>query len=390
MQTHQHYMQQAIRLGWRGVGRTAPNPSVGCVILDADDQCVGTGWTQSGGRPHAETIALGEAGKKARGGTAYVTLEPCAHVGKTGSCAKALIDVGVRRVVFANTDPDPRVAGRGAAILRTANVEVIEHIEAEPAAHLHAGFFTRVCVSRPLVTLKLALSANGFMRTPAGRSPQSSQSPQSPWITGPLARNYGHLLRAQNDAIVIGTGTLMADNPSLDCRLPGMQARSPLPVIINRRALLPQKSKLAQRAKHAPVLLFTENAAIRDIDQNADFEIVQMANLSPLIVLQDLARRGITRVLLECGPRLAHAFLAENLVDAVALFEAPVEVDMVGASDISRMGLDLKSDFIAGHSLRLGEDRFTLWHCPPDKRPDIRTDIQAGGWTNKKTGREMV
>ena len=345
------FMQQAIALGRRGLWRTGRNPSVGCVLINADRQVIATAWTQPGGHPHAETEALEQAGAQARGATAYVTLEPCAHYGQTGPCARALVDAGVSKVFFANIDPDSRVAGRGAAILQAANVQIESGLCAEQASRLHHGFFTRIGASRPMVTLKIAASANGFMRTPDG---------QSPWITGPLARQYGHLLRAQHDAIITGSGTLMADNPTLDCRLPGMADRSPVPVVMSRQDHLPEACKLAAREDCARVLFYTQASS-----QSHGFAYVQLADLTPAHVLDDLATRGFNRVLLECGPTLARAFLANKLVDAVAYFKAPHEVAIYGESDISSMGLDLAGAFDQHEQLILGDDIYQSWHRRP-------------------------
>ncbi|MDC0147697.1 bifunctional diaminohydroxyphosphoribosylaminopyrimidine deaminase/5-amino-6-(5-phosphoribosylamino)uracil reductase RibD [Alphaproteobacteria bacterium] len=354
MQANDHYfMQQAIALGRRGLGRTAPNPSVGCVLVASDDRVVGTGWTQATGRPHAETQALAQAGTKASGATAYVSLEPCAHEGETGACAKALVQAGVKHVYFANTDPDARVAGKGAQILKAAGIGVDIGLCEPQARQLHQGFFSRIQHKRPMVTLKLALSANGFMRTPDG---------SSPWITGPLARNYGHLLRAQHDAILTGAGTLQADNPSLDCRLSGMADRSPLPVVMSRLDVVPEDCKLASRRDANQVLFYTQ-AKTRD----HGFHYVALDALTPSAVLADLAERGMTRVLLECGPGLARAFLRDGLVDALALFKAPHEVAISGDSDISLMGLNLADDFSVRQKLVLGDDIFESWHRQTDQ-----------------------
>jgi diaminohydroxyphosphoribosylaminopyrimidine deaminase/5-amino-6-(5-phosphoribosylamino)uracil reductase len=320
-------MQQALRLGRYGLGRTAPNPAVGCVIVN-NDQVVGTGYTQPGGRPHAEAIALAVAGEQAKGASAYVSLEPCAHEGQTPPCAQSLINAGVERVIYALDDPDPRVNGGGAAMLRAADVTVEKGLCAEAARRDQLGFLLKTVKQRPMVTLKLAVSANGFMRTPQG---------ESPWITGTLARDKGHMMRAQHDAIITGSGTLQSDDPSLDCRLPGLVDASPVPVVMRRSGALPKTCKLAKR----------DNVIVTDA--------------APTDVLADLARsvngRDMTRVLLECGPTLAAAFLADDLVDAVSLFSAPHNVDMDGESDISRMGLDL-SGFMQIEKQRLGVDTY--------------------------------
>src|SRR5580700_4659831 len=228
------HMRTALGLARRGLGNTWPNPAVGCVIVK-DGRVVGRGWTQKGGRPHAETEALARAGKGAKGATAYVSLEPCSHHGKTPPCAEALIAAGVSRVVAAVEDPDPRVSGRGIARLRAAGIAVEAGLCAAEAAELNAGFFCRVAQGRPLVTLKLAASLDGRIATPTGKSR---------WITGPAARERAHLLRAAHDAVLIGTGTALADDPQLTCRLPGLEARSPVRIVIDRTLRLPATLRL--------------------------------------------------------------------------------------------------------------------------------------------------
>lgn len=366
MQTHDiqtqdiadaQFMQQAVRLAWRGLGATAANPAVGCVIVDTHGAVAGIGWTQAGGRPHAETEALKHAGDAARGGTAYVTLEPCAHTGKTGPCADALVAAGISKVFYALEDPDPRVAGRGAEKLRQAGIRVHQGLLAAEALQVTAGFLVRVRDSRPYVTLKLAVSKNGFMRTPEG---------ESPWITGSLSRGYGHMLRATHDAIITGRGTLETDDPGLDCRLPGMTARSPLPVVMSRHGLFPANSKLAARAKTAPVILACEQHGA--LTENV--ELSRIDTLHPKDVLIDLAARGINRVLLESGPQLAAAFLNDQMVDEIALFTAAHEVAMTGESDISRMGLnptDLEQNFECSARMIFGSDSFSLWRRRSEK-----------------------
>ena len=307
----EHFMRQALRLGRYGLGHSAPNPAVGCVLVSAEGHVVGTGFTGQGGRPHAEAVALAEVGEAAKGATAYVTLEPCAHQGKTPPCAQALIDAGLARVVYAIDDLDPRVDGRGAELLRAAGIEVESGVLADEARQDQIGFLLTKTDNRPMVTLKLAVSANGFMRTPPN---------EDKWITGPLSRQMGHRLRAQHDTIITGSGTLRDDDPSLDCRLSGLQSASPVPVVMGK-SKIPAKSKLARRA-------------------NAQ-TLIHYKTESPTEALEDLAARGMTRAMLECGPRLAAAFLQDDLVDELALFTAPHDVAMTGESDISLMQLDL-------------------------------------------------
>ncbi len=227
---------------------------------------VGRGWTQKGGRPHAETMALHQAGDAARGATAYVSLEPCAHHGQTSPCANALIEAGVARVVAAIEDPDARVAGKGFAMLRAANVEATTDVLKDEAAELNAGFFLRVKENRPLVTLKIAKSADGFIAKPSG---------ESKWITGEEARRFAHLLRARHDAILVGSGTVLADDPELTCRLPGLEDRSPARVVLDTHLRLSPQSKLAQTARQIPTLVFTAaegSEALRELGASRSCE----------------------------------------------------------------------------------------------------------------------
>ncbi|MBO0757016.1 MAG: bifunctional diaminohydroxyphosphoribosylaminopyrimidine deaminase/5-amino-6-(5-phosphoribosylamino)uracil reductase RibD, partial [Bradyrhizobiaceae bacterium] len=238
-----HFMTVALALGRRAFGNAWPNPAVGAVLIRNENGVpivVGRGWTQPGGRPHAETEALRRAGGAARGATLYVTLEPCSHHGKTPPCADAIIAAGVIRVVSALEDPNPEVAGRGHARLRAQGVRVDVGLGAEEAARAHAGHITRVRFGRPHLTLKLAISADNKVAL-AGRIPTA--------ISGPAARDFVHLMRAQNDAIMVGIGTVMSDDPLLTCRLPGMERRSPVRVVLDPRLRLPLTSALARTAE---------------------------------------------------------------------------------------------------------------------------------------------
>jgi diaminohydroxyphosphoribosylaminopyrimidine deaminase/5-amino-6-(5-phosphoribosylamino)uracil reductase len=320
------FMRQALRLGRFGLGNTAPNPAVGCVLVK-NGQVIATGLTQRGGRPHAEAVALAEAGDAAKGATAYVTLEPCAHEGKTPPCAQALIDAGVARVVYAIDDPDKRVDGRGAELLRAADIEVESGVLSDEARCDQIGFLISKTDNRPMVTLKLALSANGFMRTPPN---------EDKWITGPLSRQMGHKLRAQHDAIITGSGTVRKDDPSLDCRLPGLSKASPMPVVMGKSDL-PPDCKLAQRAKKQT--------------------LVHYKSETPHAALQDLAARGMTRAMLECGPTLAAAFLKDDLVDELAMFVAPHEVALAEKSDMAQMELHLDR-FMLTEEKRFADDTY--------------------------------
>src|SRR4030081_3538452 len=247
----QRFMQLALTLGRRGQGRTWPNPAVGAVVVK-DGVIVGRGWTQPGGRPHAEPEALRRAGEAARGATLYVTLEPCSHVGKSPPCADAIMAAGIARVASAIEDPHPEAAGQGHAKPRAAGITVDIGIDAREAPHDHAGRFRRVRDQRPHVILKLAVSSDDKIGA-AGRKPVA--------VTGEAAKARVHLLRAQCDAILVGIGTVRADDPLLTCRLPGMEARSPVRVVLDRSLRIPGTSRLVQSARETPLWVMTSSLA---------------------------------------------------------------------------------------------------------------------------------
>lgn len=343
------HMRHALVLAERALGTTAPNPAVGCVIVK-DERVVGRGWTQPGGRPHAEAVALAQAGGGAHGATAYVTLEPCAHQGQTPPCANALIEAGITRVVVAVEDPDPRVSGKGIAMLWDAGVEVVNGLLEREAALLNQGFFLRVKESRPLVTLKIAASLDGKTATVSG---------QSKWITGPEARRHGHLLRAKHDAILVGVETALADDPELTCRIAGLEDRSPLRVVLDTRLRLPETSKLVKTAQQTPTLVFTA------VDGRlGDAQVVRAARDArgrPDVgaVLKELARRGITRLLVEGGASVHAAFLDRALADRLEVFRAPLALGASGKSAIDALAafdLDEASRFVSLGRQTLGED----------------------------------
>ena len=311
------HMRHALRLAARGLGQVAPNPAVGCVVV-TDGAIVGRGWTQRGGRPHAETEALKQAGAAARGSTVYVTLEPCAHQGKTPPCADALIAAGVARVVMAVADPDPRVNGQGLAKLEAAGIDVTQGICEDEARALNRGFFLRVTQARPLIALKSAQSADGFV----------AQSPgKREWITGERARAHAHILRARYDAILIGIETALADDPLLTCRLPGLEQRSPLRVVLDSRLRLPTTARLAQTARAHPTIVFTTAARGGEELQALGVAIERVGGIAgrPTLksVLTLLAGLGITRLLVEGGPAVHAAFLDAGLVDEIHIYRAP-------------------------------------------------------------------
>jgi diaminohydroxyphosphoribosylaminopyrimidine deaminase / 5-amino-6-(5-phosphoribosylamino)uracil reductase len=327
----QRFMNLALSLGRLGLGRTWPNPAVGAVIVK-NGILVGRGWTQPGGRPHAEVEALRRAGPAARGATLYVTLEPCSHHGKSPPCADAVVSAGITRVVSALEDPNPEVAGAGHARLRAAGVAVDVGLGAEQARRDHAGHIRRMRDGRPRVMLKLAVSADGKAGA-AGRKPID--------ITGPAARNRVHVLRAENDAVMVGIGTALADDPLLTCRLPGMEANSPVRIVLDSALRLPPSSRLAESARQVPVWLLAgkdaPSAAERALEAKG-ITILRVSGRDGVLdisaVLKLLAGRGITRLMLEGGPTLAAAFLAADLIDEAAVFQSP---KVVGADGIDAL-----------------------------------------------------
>ncbi|SDL03273.1 diaminohydroxyphosphoribosylaminopyrimidine deaminase [Paracoccus chinensis] len=323
------HMDHALRLARRGLGNVWPNPAVGCVLV-AVDRIVGRGWTQPGGRPHAERMALDMAGPAARGATAYVTLEPCAHHGRTPPCAEGLIHAGVARVATALTDPDPRVAGRGHAMLRAAGIEVTEGLRAQAAAALQGGFLSRVTRGRPMVTLKLATSFDGRIATATG---------ESRWITGEAARRHVHLLRLMHDAVMVGAGTARADRPALNVRGFG-PVRQPVRVVLANGAIPPLPH---EDADHGPLWVLPG---------------------PPAEALAELGRRGITRVFCEGGGQLAAALLAEGLVDELVGHTAGVVLGGDGRAAVAPMELAALADaprFRLAETRALGGDVLHRW-----------------------------
>jgi diaminohydroxyphosphoribosylaminopyrimidine deaminase / 5-amino-6-(5-phosphoribosylamino)uracil reductase len=322
-QDDERFMHLALALGRRGLGRTWPNPSVGAVIVK-DGVIVGRGWTQAGGRPHAEMEALARAGDAARGATLYVTLEPCSHYGKTPPCADALVAAGISRVVSALEDPNPEVSGQGHARLHAAGIAVDVGLGAAEARRDHAGHIRRMRDGRPHVMLKLAMSADGKAGA-AGRKPVA--------ITGEVTRERVHLMRAQSDAIMVGIGTALADDPMLTCRLPGMARNSPVRIVMDRALRLPPASKVAATAREVPAWVVTgmeAPQAAAEVLQGQGVEVLRVAgndgHVDLASVLKLIASRGITRLMVEGGPTLAAAFIVADLVDVAQLFRAPAIV----------------------------------------------------------------
>jgi diaminohydroxyphosphoribosylaminopyrimidine deaminase/5-amino-6-(5-phosphoribosylamino)uracil reductase len=336
------YMQLALNLGRRGLGRTWPNPAVGAVVVK-DGVIVGRGWTQPGGRPHAEPEALKRAGEAARGATLYVTLEPCSHFGKSPPCADAIIAAGISRVVAAIEDPNPEVAGKGHAKLRAAGITVDVGLFAEEAARDHAGHFRRVRDGRPHVILKLAVSADDKIGAAGGKSVA---------ISGEAARTRVHLLRAQSDAILVGIGTVRSDDPLLTCRLPGMAARSPVRVVLDRALRIPGTSRLVHSARETPLWVVASELAeapaaaklgaagaqVLRIAPTAGAEL-ELKGLDLKVVLHALSAKGITRLMVEGGSRVASSFVAADLVDEVWLLRGPQTIGAGGVAALDALPL---------------------------------------------------
>jgi diaminohydroxyphosphoribosylaminopyrimidine deaminase/5-amino-6-(5-phosphoribosylamino)uracil reductase len=333
----QGWMRLALRLANRGQGQVAPNPSVGCILV-RDNRIVGRGWTQPGGRPHAEAVALAQAGSGAAGATAYVTLEPCSHHGKAPPCADALIAAGVVRVVAAIQDPDARVDGQGFERLRAAGLAVTVGVCGELAGAALAGFIRRGRDGRPLLTLKLAASIDSRIATRDG---------ESQWITGEPARRLAHLMRARHDAILTGTGTVLADDPSLTCRLPGLDQRTPVRVVLDSRLVTPLNSALVSSARNIKTMIIT-TAGASDASAAAlrgeGVEVARVAETKDGKVGLDAALRalgdcGITSVLVESGGFLAASFLSAGLVDRLVWFRAPMVIGGDGRAAVEPLGV---------------------------------------------------
>ena len=362
------YMAQAIALSLTHLGQTDTNPSVGCVLV-RDGQVVGKAVTAVGGRPHAETQALAEAGDKARGATAYVTLEPCSHYGKTPPCANALIAAGVARVVISVTDPDERVAGRGIGMLEAAGITVETGLLEKEGRHSLAAYLTRQTKKRPYVTLKLAVSADGMI----GRKGEGQIR-----ISGDESRNAVQQLRAESDAILVGIGTAIADDPELTVRLPGMEDRSPIRIVLDPKLDLPAAGKLAQTARQVPVIAVAseEVSALTDAGETPPSALGNSAELTsrhaaleklgveilychpyhPEILLPALASRGISSLIVEGGAKTARLFLDAGLVDRILLFHGSAVIGE-GGIESPLAATDIPSGFSLIATRQYGADR---------------------------------
>ena len=350
-------MAIALRLAERGLGQTWPNPSVGCVLVYSG-KIVARGWTQRGGRPHAETEALKRAPRKLVPLTAYVTLEPCAHHGKTPPCVQALVDGGVKRCVIAMRDPDPRVSGRGIEHLKAAGISVEVGLLGGEAEGLNSGFLSRVNKNIPMTTVKIATSMDGCI---------ASSSGDSKWITGPEARARGHLMRAEHDAIMVGVQTARHDNPYLTCRLPGMFDRSPVRVVLDTHLSLPLNTHLVTTASEIPTWIVTADETTAE--QSLPFEAAGVSvlrvgkggdgMLRMEEIMSELAKKGITRLLVEGGQQVVTSLMRADLVARLNWFRAPLiiggdGVPAIGALAFEQLGMAQRFRCISRESF--GED----------------------------------
>jgi diaminohydroxyphosphoribosylaminopyrimidine deaminase/5-amino-6-(5-phosphoribosylamino)uracil reductase len=359
-------MQAALGLAQRCLGQVAPNPAVGCILVrpDLGNRVVGRGWTQPGGRPHAETEALRRAGELAKGATAYITLEPCSHTGQTPPCADALINAKINRVVIAMQDPDPRVSGRGIAKLKDAGLEVKIKVLKSDSEQLNIGFINKIQLSRPSFSWKTATSLDGKIATTTGHSK---------WITEPDARQVGQLLRAKNDAVIIGIGTALVDDPDLTCRLPGCKKLSPIRIITDSQLRLPLTHKLVVSAHQFKTWIFTkknhnpeksaqlqnEGISIFECDEGSDGHL-DIRKLS-----QNLAEKGLTRILIEGGAELSSSFLKHDLVDQIFWFRAPKMIGNDGlpvAKGLNILTIDNTRAFTQQGTYDIGPDRLEIYH----------------------------
>jgi len=351
------YMKIALELSKRGLGEVYPNPSVGCVIV-RDKHIVGRGWTGKGGRPHAERVALEQA-KNVKGAKVYVTLEPCSHYGKTSPCAKELIRSEVAEVIIATSDPDPRVSGSGIQMLKDAGIKVNFGILKAQADIIHQGFFNRIKQNQPLITIKIASSADGKI---------AKNKNKKSWVTGPQSRQKGHMFRAQHDAIMVGIGTALIDDPSLDCRIPGLEDRSPIRVVVDTNLQIDPMSSLCKSANKIPLWIMT---AAPDLKKSSEikntgaqifyFEKDSQEQLDLSKVMTLLAEQGITRLLCEGGSKLNASLIRANLVDRLIWFKSGDFVGKNGVDALYDISLDELDLYLTLSLLDEGQTGLDHW-----------------------------
>ena len=330
------HMRAALALARRGLGTTWPNPSVGCVIV-RDGRVVGRGTTSPGGRPHAEVVALQAAADRAKGATAYVTLEPCCHFGRSPPCTDALIAAGIARVVVAATDPDPRVNGEGLVKLRAAGIDVQTGLLQAEALETLIGFSHHITLGRPMVTLKLASTLDGRIATPGG---------ESQWITGTPARRLAHAMRGRHDAVMVGVGTVLADNPDLTCRIPGFRPTPSVRIVADSHLRTPLTSRLLATAQEIPTWFLLRqgtNLAREEAFTTIGAKLIKVpgstAGVDLIAAMSALSTAGLTRILVEGGGQLAAALLRDDLVDRIAWFHAPCVMGGDGWPAVQAFGI---------------------------------------------------
>ncbi|MBI0021120.1 bifunctional diaminohydroxyphosphoribosylaminopyrimidine deaminase/5-amino-6-(5-phosphoribosylamino)uracil reductase RibD [Bartonella sp. W8097] len=361
------FMAAAIRLASWHIGQTAENPSVGAIIVGSDgNTIVGHGVTAKGGRPHAETQALAMAGENARNGTAYVTLEPCSHYGKTPPCADALVNAGIKRVVIARLDPDKRVSGRGVKILENAGIIVETGILAGKAFEGLSAYLTTRQLSRPEVTLKMAISADNGI---------GIRGKQNVLISNELSRSVSHMMRAKNDAILIGIGTVLADNPELTCRLSGLEDRSPVRVVVDPELTIPLDCQLVATAKTVPTWVISRKNS-SDAQKKIELQEKRVKllecdgskTITPEKILRILFENNISSVLIEGGAITARTFLDQKAVDKVVLFRSTIMLgdDRISAPDFKKY----LADFTKIEQAEFGKDNYSEWRLRPECLPE--------------------
>jgi diaminohydroxyphosphoribosylaminopyrimidine deaminase/5-amino-6-(5-phosphoribosylamino)uracil reductase len=358
----ERFMALALALGRRGLGNTWPNPAVGAVIVK-DGVILGRGWTQPGGRPHAEVEALRRAGRAARGATLYATLEPCSHTGKSPPCADAIIKAGIARVVSALEDPNPEVAGQGHERLRGKGIAVDVGLGAEAARRAHAGHIARVQHGRPHVLLKLALSSDEKVGL-AGRKPAQ--------ISGEAARDRVFKMRADSAAILVGIGTVLSDNPNLTARLPGLFERSPVRVVLDARLRVPLSLAVVSTVRETPTWVFAAtkaSAVAEDILQQKGVKVFRVNEQNGKLdldeVLKVLAGEGITRLMVEGGPTVAASFVGADLVDEAVLLRGEKAIGETGIDPLEGMALSALTETLALRgSEPLGPDTIEHYERP--------------------------
>ena len=331
-------MRSALSLAKRGLGRCSPNPSVGCLILDRSNNLIGMGRTSDKGRPHAEMNALKSLTASAKGGTAIVTLEPCAHSDTSPSCAELLVNAGIKHVIIATLDPDIRTNGKGVKLFKKAGIKVSLGLLKETALDINAGFIYRLKYNRPLVSLKIASSLDGKIATVTGKSK---------WITGELSRMHGHSLRANHDVILVGINTVLKDDPKLNCRIKGLEKYSPVRVIVDSSLSIPLESKVLKNLSKIPTIIWTEkniNSPKKKILVDMGVELIELEKvknkLNLIKGLNSLSEKGFNKVLVEGGSEISASLIANSLIDKVFLYRSGIFIGGDGLSGIASYNID--------------------------------------------------